>query len=168
MRRVFCLLIALMLLISFPSCKQEEDPSVRFFYLRNEFVYGAEDGVIASEERDIAVEDMGYLLALYLDGPQTETLISPFPKGTRLISTHMLDGILTLELSSEFAVLEDVKLSLAAGCIVSTCFDLSEATAVRIVSQSRKNDISITLTRDSLTLANNSIPNTETETPSGQ
>ena len=168
MKRILCLILALTFLVLFPGCGQEEDPAIRFYYLRSEYIYGTEDGVIAPEEREIVVKDMGYLLELYLDGPQTESLVSPFPKGTHLISTHMQDGTLTLELSREFAVLDDVKLSLAAGCIASTCFDLSDAVSVQILAYAGKKEVSITLKRDSLTLIDNSILNTPTEDPSGQ
>lgn len=167
MKRLMCLILSL-LLFAFSGCQRQDDPSVCFYYLRSEYVYGVEDGVIASETRDIAMQDIGYLLELYLKGPQNETLVSPFPRNTRLISTHMQEGVLSLELSEEFTTLEDMDLTLAAGCIASTCFSLTDAQSVRITAVSSRDEISIVLSRDSLTLVDDSMVSTEAAHPTAQ
>ena len=155
MKHLICLILTFLLLF-FSGCQREEDPSVQFFYRRAQYVYGSEDGVIASETRDISTRDYGYLLRLYLKGPQNELLVSPFPANTRLISTHMDDGVLTVGLSEEFAALKNMDLSIAAACFASTCFDLTDAQTVRIIATSTYDEVSIVLSRESLTLIDSS------------
>ncbi len=52
---------------------------VTFYYPRREYQYGAEDGVISSEQREASghADDLHYLLSLYLIGPSSDELVSP-------------------------------------------------------------------------------------------
>ena len=86
MKRFFCLLLCLCLFL--PGCSGElmKNP-VTFYYPRREYRYGAEDGVISSEQREASghANDLRYLLSLYLIGPSSDELVSPLPWGTRLL-----------------------------------------------------------------------------------
>ena len=70
MKRFFYLFLCLCLFL--PGCSGElmKNP-VTFYYPRREYQYGAEDGVISSEQREASghADDLHYLLSLYLIGP---------------------------------------------------------------------------------------------------
>ena len=93
MKRFFCLLLCLCLFL--PGCSGElmKNP-VTFYYPRQEYRYGAEDGVISSEQREASghTNDLRYLLSLYLIGPSSDELVSPLPWGTRLLGVSRDPG----------------------------------------------------------------------------
>ena len=148
MRKVFCFFLSLVLLVGFCGCKRSED--VRYYYPRVEVQYGIPDGVIASEVRNMNREDfdLTYLLKLYLEGPVSQELYSPFPKGTALESISYAGGQLFIVLSEPFATLGNLDYTIACTCIASTCFELTNANTVTIKTQ----HTSITLTPSLLVL----------------
>ena len=148
MRRGISLLLAMLCLFCLYGCDQED--GVLFFYPRTEIQYGSADAVIASEARDIdnTGKDMTFLLKLYLEGPISQELRSPFPRGTTLESLSYAGGQLFVVLNEPFAALENMDYLIACACIASTCFELTEATSVTVKTQ----QTSLTLTRDTLML----------------
>lgn len=152
MRRMFA--IVLVISVFLWGCFAYDDPrqnTASFYYLRANILYGADDGVIAAEEREYTDPDLGILLSEYLCGPVSEGFASPFPAGTKLLSLNRSADVLTLQLSTEFDSLTDLDHILACACLSQTCFDLCDAAAVTI--QIAGTDRSITMTRDSLTLS---------------
>ena len=136
---------------------------VTFYYLRAEYQYGSDSGVIGSEEREASGhrENLSYLLALYLMGPSGEDLVSPIPRGIRFLSVEQADTLITLNLSDTASALTDAEYSLACACLTLTCLDLTEAETVTVTSGSR----SVTMTRDNLILYDSSMtaPTEETQ-----
>lgn len=57
-------------------------------------------------------------------GPKSESLVNPFPEGTRLLSWKLHDGQLDLELSGEYGSLTGVDLTLADYCLALTLCQL--------------------------------------------
>ena len=158
--------LAFFLCLLFTGCGQFgariKDP-VTFYYLRAEYQYSTEFGVIASEEREASGhrDNLSYLLALYLIGPSGEELVSPIPRGVRFLSVEQADRMITLNLSDTSAVLTDAEYSLACACLTLTCLDLIGTDAVTINSGAR----SVTMTRDNLILYDSSMtaPTEETQ-----
>ena len=148
MKKTFCLFLALVLLLGICGCRRSDD--VRYYYPRTEVQYGISDGVIASETRNMDRDDfdLTYLLKLYLEGPVSQELYSPFPTGTALESLSYAGGQLFIVLSEPFATLENLDYTIACICIASTCFELTEADTVTVKTQ----HTSITLTPDLLAL----------------
>ena len=148
MKRVICLLLTLLLLCCLYGCDQEAE--IHFFYSRIEVQYGISDGVIASEPRSIETDgrDLSYLLKLYLEGPISQELRSPFPRGTSLEALIQEDSIIVITLTEPFDELQNMDYMIACTCIASTCFGLTEADTVTI-----KTDVStLTLSRESVVL----------------
>lgn len=174
MKRLISMLLALAVLLLPAGCGWDAgDNTVPFYYLRrdSEFVYGAEDGVIAPENREVSDRSAGlsYLLRLYLEGPLDSTLRSPFPAGTKLLRAESVEGTVTLELSKEFTALEDMDLTLAYACLATTVFQLTGAEQVHITAVSQQGvSKSITLFPDSLTLLDGSEADTEAITSTEQ
>jgi len=148
MKKGICLLLSLLLLAGTCGCSQTDD--IRFYYPRSEVQYGIPDGVIASETRDMSRDDfdLTYLLKLYLEGPISQELYSPFPRGTALESLSYAGGQLFVVLNESFATLENLDYLIACACIASTCFDLTDAETVTVKTM----HTSITLTPESLVL----------------
>lgn len=157
MKRIFCLILALAVLVLLPACDDSGEEAVSFYYLRREFTMGQSDSVLASEPREFSGsrDTLDYLLGIYLNGPMDDNLISPFPEGTKLVQHRMEGDTLVLELSKEFSSLEGIRLTLAASCLATTCFHLTQAETVQITCGE---DMPITLGRESLNLLDNSTP----------
>lgn len=163
-KRFLSILLTLTLLPALAGCGAQDAP-VLFYYLRDKFVYGAEDGVIAAEEREIDTDrDLNYLLRLYLEGPLSDSFTSPFPRGLYLLSSQLENGTLTVILSEEFGHLNEMDLTLAAGCLASTCFSLTNAQQVQIHFKTSEGGMNLVVSRDSFILLDNSAV-TATEIP---
>ena len=138
MRRVFSAFLLLLILAGLTGCGNTRESSYEFFYLRTPetYDYGTEQAVVASEDRSFPspIQDTEYLLRLYLDGPVSETLRSPFPQGTRLLTLQHSSHTLTIRLSEEYAQLSGIRLSMAAACLAKTCFQLTDAENLIVLS----------------------------------
>lgn len=162
MRKITSAILLLAMLFTLCSCASQAE-SIRFYYLREEFVPGTSDGVIAQESREVTADrGLNYVLRLYLEGPISELYASPFPEGLFLISTQQEGDTLNVILSAEFSSLEGMDLTLAAGCLATTCFELTDAQQVTIFCDA-ENENPITLTRDSFLLLDEVTPAETTE-----
>ena len=153
MKRIVCLFLCLCLFL--PGCSGElMKDSVTFYYPRREYLYGVEDGVIASEQREASghANDLHYLLSLYLIGPSNEDLTSLLPRDTRLIQALVQDGVITLELTDTTQSMTDTDFTLACACLTMTALSITGESTVTIISGSR----TVTMSRDSLTLFDDS------------
>ena len=161
MKRFLCLLLCLCLFL--PGCSGElmKNP-VTFYYPRREYQYGAEDGVISSEQREASghTNDLRYLLSLYLIGPSSDELVSPLPWGTRLLGVSRENATSTLELTDTAQSVTDTEFTLACACLTMTTLSITGGDEVVITSGSR----SVTMRRDSLTLIDDSTASTTEET----
>ena len=151
MKRYVTLLLLFSLLLSGCGFFAEhiKEP-VTFYYLRSEFQYFSQDGVIAPEEREASGhrDDLSYLMALYLMGPAEEELVSPIPRGTRIYKTEETRSGITLYLSDTSATMDNMEFSLACTCLSLTCLDLTDTPSVTVTSGER----TLTMSRETLTL----------------
>lgn len=147
MKRALCLALCGCLLTALYGCSFSSSASgdpVSFFYQRAEFQYHGSDNVIVPEQREISAQngDLNYLVTLYLVGPLDDTLILPFPKGTRLLSLEESGGNLVITLSDNSKTLSDSAFSLACTCLALTCISITDAEEVTVVSGERTMAIS--------------------------
>lgn len=137
MKQRSMLLLLLVLLLASAGCRDNRENTHRFYYLRSSdtIVYGQSDGLIAPLNREIADQsaDLNYLLRLYFEGPTEEGFQSPFPGGTALLRSSLDSEVLTLEVSGQFASLENIQLTLAGACLTSTCHELTGAQTVVVL-----------------------------------
>lgn len=172
MKRTICLVLALLLFSSLWGCHYSESGDilepVEFFYPRktDHFIYGSEDGVLATEVREASghTGDLNYLLSMYLRGPQSEALRSPFPAGCTLEEVRSGGNTLCIVLSEEFTALEGTELTLACASLARTCMSLTDAQRIRIDAGSEDQPFSITLDTGSLLLADNNAFEAESPT----
>ena len=157
MKRLVSLLLILALCLSLTACANPN--AVTYYYVRNpdEYLYGVSDGVMVGESREAGghVDNLRYLLILYLHGPISDHLKSPFPAGTKLVELNREGDDLTVQLTSMFTVLEGADLTLACACLARTCFELTDVQTVTVLAMGWKT-VSMTMERDHLLLMDDS------------
>ena len=128
MKRMIALLLCCLLLSGCGRSGKILIEPVYFYYPRNEFDYGYEDGVIDFEAIDGTgrMDDYWLLLNEYFTGPIDETLHNPFPEGTQLLSAERDGDLFRLTLSQEPLTLPEHLLTLACTCLSMTCFELTD------------------------------------------
>ena len=164
MKRFFSLLLVLCLLGSLWGCSfsgNSKDQAV-FYYCQKDYAFGAENGVITAEERDVTghAGDISYLLSLYLMGPLDEELSFPFSGRTRLLGIEMVENTLCVELTDLGKSLTDSQFTLGCACLTMTCLELTDASQVTITSGER----TVTMDESCLTLYDSITPGETTTT----
>lgn len=152
MKRLLCLMLAVLFL---GGCSSKADEGGIFFvYPKKDYIYSVSEGSVAREKRDVTDRELGYLLRLYLLGPQDEELEAIYPSGVRLENLEQTGDTLSIQLSALSNQLSDISFSFAGACLAQTCFSLCEADIVIISSGDRQ----ITVKRGALLFQDDSSP----------
>lgn len=141
MKKVLSFLLIPALLLGLCACaaprtEQALTQPFDFYYRSEQTDYDAATGALGVETRDLgrsALTDEA-LVRLYLEGPQTEGLVSPFPPNVELLGVSAGGTLMTVRLSEEYSRLQGVDASIADACIAKTLLGLSNVRRVRIVS----------------------------------
>lgn len=142
MKRSVVLILCLVLLLAAACGRQEavseadmEQP-VKFYYCQTgeAETYENETGALAWELRDLGPERLkaAAILELYLKGPETDGLRSPFPSGLEVEETQLQNGILTVTFSEELDKLTGIRKTRAAACLVYTLTEFADIKAVQL------------------------------------
>lgn len=165
MKKLIAACVILCLVISLCACfagsRSGMNESINCYYLRKTFEYGAEDSVIAIEQRDASghMQDYRYLLSMYLQGPLDQNLVSPFPFRTKLISVEKNENQLEISLNKELTNLDNASQVLAFACLAKTGIAISNAESVHITVESDEfSSIDVTISADQLLLYDPPIP----------
>lgn len=162
MKKNLCLLLSLALLLTLVGCGKE---SVRvpgeFYYRRTATVYGTENGVIAPEVRELASieSDPEAILDLYLKGPVSIGLESPFPRDSRVENWQIQDRTLVLTMNEAFTAISGVELTIACVCITRTMLGILDVDQVRFLSEDTllNGQKELTLSADLISLTDDSL-----------
>lgn len=132
MKRLLCCFLAIISVLCLWGCDEDNaEASASFYYVRSTYIYGREDGIMAAEPFDTTgFADDRNVLAAYLDGPKNADLISPFPKGTKIIDFACKGETLYITLSSHVVALSKAKQVLACTCFARTAIELMGVKAV--------------------------------------
>ena len=173
MKRKLSILLSLCLILTLCGClaqtQANKEGCVEFFYPRQtaSIAEHPSGGVLVGETRDVGEKqgDLEALLALYLRGPQSSPLRSPFPSGCHVESLNFEEGTLHVTLDESLAKLEGMDLTVACACLAKTCLALTDAEAVHIACDSSDSASSVNLTfrQDSLLLEEWAITAAETQ-----
>lgn len=147
MKRIVAMILLMALLLC--GCADKMREPVTFYYVRDSFEEDMSQ-VIGTEQREASGhrDDLLYLLALYLMGPAEDSLVSPLPSYTTILSAEQMDSTVTVQLTDTTASLSDGQFTLACSCLTLTCLEITDAEYVTIISGNR----SVTLGKDSLVL----------------
>lgn len=157
MKRILSALLLLGLLLS--GCgrrgKLLVEP-VHLYYPKAEYGHGAADSVIDYESIDGTgrMDDYEALLGEYFCDPVGESLVNPFPHGTRVLAAVLRGSEFRVRLTQEAAALPDAEFALACTCLAMTCFDIADCREVTIISSTRR----LTVPQDSWLLLDDYIP----------
>lgn len=166
MKKVLCLILALVCLITIGCNRPEEkiQVPVNFYYRRTQISYGASDSVIAAA----AAESVGYendpvgLLNLYLMQSAPEGFTNTFPTGTKINSLTVNDGTAELIVTSALNQLSGLDLTIACACLTLTTLELtgSVSVCIRPASGDLGGAESITMDESCLLLLDVYVPET--------
>ena len=169
MKRWTILLLILVFLVTAAGCAQKAPDTatpVTFYYPADKTVYDGLTSMLHPEIREGAgyEDDIAGLMNLYLKGPRLEELRSPFPRQITVHKYSSTSNTATLELSSEFAQLSGIDLTVACACIANTLFDLTQVDRVQIFANDAQLDgqTSITLERDDFLYADIPVATNDT------
>ncbi len=135
MKRFVALLLTVAIVFELFGCSAPAEPvddAIHFYYPKAEFYlseseidFFSENGIIGQENRQVSHQtEPEYLINLYLRGPQSPELISPFPDQVTVINTNLNNNSLHLIMSPQFSTLTDIDLTIACSCLVKTCTEL--------------------------------------------
>ena len=129
MKKLLCLLCALLLLLSACSAPVDEGNWKLYFPSLSYLDGAALEWESHNFEQEPTPDD---LFSLLLSGPTDSGLFSPFPEGVFLRSWSVENGILQLNLSEQYGGLSGIRLTLADYSIVLTLCQLSGIEGVTI------------------------------------
>ena len=144
MRAAFCLSLALLLLT---ACQREEPPrtSYQLYFQEADLTFSAGDGAFRTESVYLYDEDTQTsrqlaeaLITELLKGPDDETLKSPFPAGTSLLSLDLAGSRAKVDLSPAYESLSGVALTLADSSIAMTLSQVPDISSVQITVRGRE------------------------------
>ena len=120
-RRVTVLLVIVLCLQMFTACGNGLGTApVRFYYVSRNAESLESQEVILPEDRNVRADSLTELLRQYLIGPETETLVSPFPAGTEVLEIVETEDAVSLCLSVQYFSLTGIDLSVANCCMCQT------------------------------------------------
>ena len=133
MKRVFCFILAICLLLLICGCREEEPEyvhPVQFYYvnpiiLSDSIGYGDTYSVFISETREAAgfLGDIEAFLLEYLKGPITTDLFLMIPSDVQLLDVKQNSKVIRITFSEELAKLMGIDLTLACSCLSMTVFE---------------------------------------------
>ena len=150
---LFCILITISIILCSCSNTAKND-SILFYYCSAQENYSTTGQAIQYEKHN-TTEPLAYskLLSVYLDGPRSSNLTSPFPEGTKLVRCSLEQQIVQIVLNDQFSKLTGIELSIACACLCLTAENITGCAQVQISAENMTLD-----GKDSITLnANNLI-----------
>ena len=122
----------MLLLLSGCATQKVESDYQLYFCSSSEQAHGS--AIVAEDYAGAEVPTVEQLMDALLQGPEQDTLRSPFPKGLTMRSWNLDEGLLTIQFSEHYGGLTDIDLTLADYCVVLTMTQLQEVELVQIQS----------------------------------
>lgn len=169
MKKLTCLFISALLIVSLCACSHSNEKiqkPVKFYYCTNPEAYQSGSDVFLPEIREATgYSDNISLLNLYLSGPVSDDLISPFPAGVTVESFTIKDITAKICLNSQFAKLSGLDLTLACAGLSLTIFELTDVQQVEFCVSNALLDgrETILLSRDDFLFNDNSMITSSSE-----
>jgi len=142
-----CLLPLLLLPLLVTACEREEPARTAYelYFQEEDLTFSAGDGAFRTEsvylfdeETDTSRRLAEALMNELLEGPADETLKSPIPAGTALLSLELTGDRASVDLSTPYGTLSGVALTLADSAIAMTLSQVPEISSVQITVRGRE------------------------------
>ena len=136
MRRFVALTLLCAVLLS--GCSflgSDSAQSYHFYYQSVASANNISSSVIQSEVRQIPLSQQSSVTDLveqYLAGPKSDTLLSPFPKDTTVVSCTDQGGALTIVLGGSYRTMDGIGRTIAQACLVKTLLQLDGIQTVTV------------------------------------
>lgn len=153
MKRLFPILLAIILMFSLIACRSKEDvilQPVNYYYRNAQLTFGAENSLISAKVADAAAFNGDTLAILndYLNGPDDDRFDVTFPASTKLLQMNLTSGTAYLQMNDSLSRLTGIDLTIACACITKTTMELTGATAVCISTSNELLDGAASITMD--------------------
>ncbi len=135
MKQILSFTLAFLLLVSMAGCREDvrEPQGTPFYYCLAQLDYTSETSAISAEYRTALPKDsLEEILAVYLTGPLSEDLLSPFPADLKLVGSSQEGDTVYLTFSPELCDLSGLDLTIACSCLTLTTLALTDAQQVEI------------------------------------
>jgi spore germination protein GerM len=162
MKRIISAFLILFFLFSLSACKSDAENirnPITYYYQSANTDYTSVNGMIVAELREASghIDEYGFLIEQYLNGPRSTKCISPFPAGITLEEFELEANKAMLTLSPHITTLSGAELMFACVCLTKTVSELTGVRSVQIatVDGTINGNSSITLTPNSFVIWNN-------------
>ena len=155
MKKLFAMILSVFLLMGICGCQKEtpQPEGIAFYYCVSELSFGIHDSAIEAEYRQgIRKDNWAGVLNVYLKGPESGDLRSPFPAGLKTVSTAMEQSTAYITVTEELGSLSGLELTLACASLAMTCLELTGAETVVISADGALLDGQKSITLDANTL----------------
>ena len=161
------LVICMMWLCGCAPTTADLNEPIRLYYLSNNNLQTDQSFYAVQSIEGIDFQgDAKQMLAAYFNPENAGNCVFPFPDNLQVITVSPTESGTELTLSSDFATLEGIDLTLACACITMTLCEYLQINSVTISAQGTQlaGKASITIHKDSLLLWDNTpIPETASE-----
>lgn len=146
-----CFTLALVLCIFLHGCSTTyKETNLSFYYCKSETNYGFNAASVTLETRKERIDPLDYeqILNIYLNGPKTDYLCSPFPAETKLINITLGQDVCSVTLSADLSQLTGIELTVACACLTKTVRSITGYAKVQISAQGATLDNHSSITMD--------------------
>ena len=138
MRR-FCILF-LVLILLFSACENPsgdlpESISFKFYYCVEGTDQLTSDISVDHETRTVQIYTLSQLMEMYMKGPVSDHLRTPFPEGTQMLGLSEGEDGLELTMSGAFFTLQGIELSVASYCLGKTVCEYLDTEHIILVDE---------------------------------
>lgn len=135
MKKILTGFLAVCMFVSLCGCNiRGPEASATVFYYKS----AAQQEIITQPEKRVLPNnamDLEESISLYLAGPESDELATPFPDGVQVKSAVLENDTLHLVLSREIAQLSGIPLTIACACLTLTLQTLTGADYIQLQAE---------------------------------
>lgn len=140
-KRLILLALLLVCLLGCATNQTVEHKSLDFYYQKASAALGAELGILGIEKWGYQGETPTFetILQAYLEGPQGDEFVSPFPRGLEIEYVALENNLLTIQFNSVYDTVSGYDKTIMDGCLLNTLTQFSDVSSVVLETQQSKN-----------------------------
>ena len=140
MKRLICIFFLLLFLAGCQGQKDNVQVPANFYYVQSEITLDGATNAVLSEVRECCDcgGDLKSMVGLYLSGPLSPELRSPFPAGTQVLEISQEESTIYLKLNAAYAELKGYNLTSANYCLAKTLLEYTGASTLQIDAENEE------------------------------